>query len=215
MRGVELCGLTFEDLQLHVAMDKNMYTIKVHRKKQKGPKIQSSFMVTSPTLVQAIDDYIQLFEQTQRAGRFWRKQMASGKPSKQPIGIHTLATFPKEIASFLGLVNPEKYTGHCWRRTGGTILADQGASVLDLQRAGGWGSSVVAETYVAESSVQKEKVASIFDFDKKGLSTTSLPLMQSTQSSLQMSKTQGALFANCSIVFNNCNMNFGTEGDKK
>lgn len=35
---------------------------------------------------------------------------------------------PKIIAQFLGLSEMEKYTGHCFRRTAATLLADSGAN---------------------------------------------------------------------------------------
>jgi hypothetical protein len=203
-------------MQLCAAMDKRFYSIKVHRKKQKGPNIQSNYMIISTTLVSAIDNYIKLFDENEQSGRFWRKLLVCGKPSKQPVGIHTLAAFPREIATFLAIEKPERYTGHCWGRTGGTILADQGALVLDLQRAGGWGSAGVAETYVAESTAQKRKVASIFEFDKLEPLSGSTTLLQSVQSStLQVSSKRPALFANCSMVFNNCNINFMEEKDSE
>ena len=41
------------------------------------------------------------------------------KPSRyinSPIGENALRTIGKDIANFLGLENPEKFTGHCFRR---------------------------------------------------------------------------------------------------
>jgi lambda repressor-like predicted transcriptional regulator len=54
----------------------------------------------------------------------------------------------KEIASFLRLPNPELYTGHCFRRSSATHLANHGGSLLTIKRHGGWKSSTVAESYV-------------------------------------------------------------------
>ncbi|XP_050501217.1 uncharacterized protein LOC126881172 isoform X2 [Diabrotica virgifera virgifera] len=41
----------------------------------------------------------------------------------QPVGIHTLSKFPKEIATYLNLPDSDTYTGHCFRRTAVTLLA--------------------------------------------------------------------------------------------
>jgi hypothetical protein len=169
-------------------------------------------MITSNNLVRAIDNYIELYEEKNRLGQFWRKMTVSGSPSKQPVGVHTLALFPKEVATSLCIENPERYTGHCWRRTGGIILADKGASVLDLQRDGGWGSAGVAETYVSESRAQKQKVASKFDFDNKETFLDSSSQLFSIQSNTHQQKNkEPSLFANCSIVFNSCTINFERE----
>ena len=47
--------------------------------------------------------------------------LALNQPEK-----NTLAKIPFEIATFLGLENPKTYTGHCFRRSSATSLADSG-----------------------------------------------------------------------------------------
>ena len=84
------------------------------------------------------------------------------KPINQVIGINKIAKFPNDIAKFLQIPNQNEYTGHCFRRTAATLLADTGADIVDLMRAGGWASRTVAEGYIAESEVQKLKIASSF-----------------------------------------------------
>lgn len=49
---------------------------------------------------------------------------SNGRCLKQPIGINTLAKFPHRVAEFLGLENPELYTGHSFRRTSALLLAE-------------------------------------------------------------------------------------------
>lgn len=46
-----------------------------------------------------------------------------GKCTVQPIGTNKIAKIPKEIATFLKLAEPERYTAHSFRRTS-TLLAD-------------------------------------------------------------------------------------------
>jgi integrase len=50
----------------------------------------------------------------------------NGKCYKQVVGINKIGEQPKIIAQYLKLPNPELFTGHCFRRTGATILADAG-----------------------------------------------------------------------------------------
>ncbi|EEZ99467.2 hypothetical protein TcasGA2_TC000033 [Tribolium castaneum] len=55
----------------------------------------------------------------------YRKQ----KCTVQPVGINTISKFPENIARFLCLPNPEEYTGHSFRRSSATLLADSGADL--------------------------------------------------------------------------------------
>lgn len=82
-----------------------------------------------------------------------------GKCIGQRVGIHTIGGAPRKIAEYLNLSNPERYTGHCFRRTSATLLANAGADVNVLKRHGGWKSTSVAEKYVEESLETKTKVA--------------------------------------------------------
>lgn len=78
-----------------------------------------------------------------------------GKCVNQPVGKNTFYRMPSIIARFLNLPNPELYTGHAFRRTSATLLANTGADILSLKRHGGWKSSAIAESYVADSIHQK------------------------------------------------------------
>lgn len=82
-----------------------------------------------------------------------------GQCINQRVGIHTIGGVARKIAEFLGLKNPETYTGHSLRRTGSTLLADSGADTSVLKRFGGWKSSSVAERYVQDSLAAKNKIA--------------------------------------------------------
>ncbi|XP_031348761.1 uncharacterized protein LOC116174872 [Photinus pyralis] len=81
-----------------------------------------------------------------------------GKCTVQPVGINTFGAIPKKIASYLKLPNASSFTGHCFRRTSATLLANAGADLLSLKRHGGWRSSTVAEGYVDGSLQGKLEV---------------------------------------------------------
>ena len=76
-----------------------------------------------------------------------------------PVGINTIGGMPKKIAEFLGLSNAIEYTGHCFRRSSATMLADSGADITVLKRHGGWRSSSVAEGYIENSVEHKTEIA--------------------------------------------------------
>lgn len=83
----------------------------------------------------------------------------NGKCSSQPVGINTIGGIPKVIAEYLNLKDPHLYTGHCFRRSSASILADCGASMSTIKRFGGWKSTVVAEGYIESSLGNKCRVA--------------------------------------------------------
>lgn len=68
-----------------------------------------------------------------------------GKCTMQPIGINKFGKMPSDIANYLKLTDADLYTGHSFRRTSATLLADSGADLTTLKRHGGWKSSTVAE----------------------------------------------------------------------
>ncbi len=74
------------------------------------------------------------------------------------MGINSFGSAPKKIAEYLCLSNPNEYTGHRFRRSSATLLSDSGADLLAIKRHGGWKSSVVAESYVENSTENKRKI---------------------------------------------------------
>lgn len=72
----------------------------------------------------------------------------NNKCTVQPVGKNTFSKIPEKIAKFLNLSEPSTYTGHCFRRTSATLLANSGADLIALKKHGGWRSSTVAEGYI-------------------------------------------------------------------
>ncbi|XP_047997098.1 uncharacterized protein LOC125234755 [Leguminivora glycinivorella] len=51
--------------------------------------------------------------------------LRDGRCTKQVIGRHKICTLPKEIATFLKLPHPERFTGHCFRRSAiGAVISN-------------------------------------------------------------------------------------------
>ncbi|KAG4075855.1 hypothetical protein HA402_003681 [Bradysia odoriphaga] len=82
-----------------------------------------------------------------------------GKCISQPIGINTFGGYPKTIAIFLNLESPSEYTGHCFRRSAASRLAESGTALRDIKRHCGWESDRVAEGYIVRSENNKRKLA--------------------------------------------------------
>ena len=66
---------------------------------------------------------------------------------------------PSEIAAYLHLPDPQTYTGHSFRRSSATFLADSGEEITNIKRLGGWKSTTVAEGYVEDSDMKKKVYA--------------------------------------------------------
>lgn len=74
---------------------------------------------------------------------------------------NTIGKIPSLIAQKLKICDPQLFTGHCFRRSGATILSDSGASKLTLKRAGRQVSDSVCDGYIAESSKSKLNVTTL------------------------------------------------------
>ena len=77
------------------------------------------------------------------------------------MGINTLYSVGKDIAEFLGLDEPDKYTGHTFRRTSATELSNAGATVMDLKEKFHWNGDKMPLEYVSNSDVNMNKIANI------------------------------------------------------
>lgn len=101
----------------------------------------------------------------------------NNKCSTQPVGKNTFGGLPKQIASYLNLPNPSSYTGHCFRRSSTSFLADSGVEIGVIKRHGGWKSDTVAEGYIENSLVNKklisEKILIGKDSEKENRPSTS------------------------------------------
>ena len=81
--------------------------------------------------------------------------------TKQPLGHNTFGNFPKRIAIFLKLKDVHTYTGHCFRRTAATLLANAGGGMLQVKNLGGWKSDAVAQGYIEHSLDGQLKIANM------------------------------------------------------
>lgn len=84
-----------------------------------------------------------------------------GRCTVQPVGKNTIGGVPNIIAKYLKLENPHQFTGHCLRRTSSTLLIEAGASFETLKMHGKWKSNTVAQSYVEESIISKNRISSM------------------------------------------------------
>ncbi|KAK5637852.1 hypothetical protein RI129_000150 [Pyrocoelia pectoralis] len=143
-----------------------------------------------------------------------------GKCSTQVVGVHTFAKIPSLIAQYLALPNPSAYTGHCYRRTSASLLADSGARIPTFKRHGRCKSTTVAEGYVEDSIRNKINMSrsiltgTSFVSVQSALDKSSLPELQGSSSNESSVETQVAgdtgtikvstSMGNTTIHFHNC-----------
>lgn len=154
-RGKELCQVDCNDV-----LDHGSFFL-VNLRDTKSGKDRSFVIKTSgensTNVVEMVRKYIRLRPPTQHS-RFF-VSYKNGKCMNQPIGKNTFGQLPSRIAGYLRLPDAKQYTGHCFRRSSASLLADSGATIDVLKRHGGWKSSSVAEGYVENSLYQKKNVA--------------------------------------------------------
>ncbi|KAJ8911540.1 hypothetical protein NQ315_012793 [Exocentrus adspersus] len=93
------------------------------------------------------------------AGRRFFLRYVDGKCATQHVGINTISKTFSKVASFLGLPDPESFTGHGMRRSSATLLANAGGDITTVKCHGGWKSTTVAENYIEESLSSKMAIA--------------------------------------------------------
>lgn len=136
-------------------------------------QIPTWFMVTEETWITLIRKYVQLRPSHTSHQRFFLTYRR-GKCVSSPMGINKIGEVPKNIAKFLKLSTPEKFTGHCFRRSSASHLANKGGDLLTIKKFAGWKSSAVVESYVDASMKRRIEIAQMFTPDQPEASTSTM-----------------------------------------
>lgn len=185
----ELVNLQFDDV---VVQNESMSVfIRQSKTDQNG---KSKFYFTIPkltesdsgtccpfTIVKTYMDHV-----SDKNGRLFRNFNAKSKTyTSQPMGRNGVGAIPKYIATFLKLKDPESYTGHCFRRSSATALADTGVSSISLKRQFRWKSDTVAQSYIDQSKKSKADVANALSLNlgQSGSSSNSSKMVNITNCS--------------------------------
>ena len=177
LRIQEITDFTFQQLN----KQGQVYIGEVLRGKGRGPQKLSKFVIDSH--LDILEEYLNRFSQNCRIqckGRLIRKLTSKVQESVQVMGKHTIGEFPRKMAEFLKLPNANDFTGHAFRRSAATILANQGAGLVLIKQAGGWRSDSVAQRYIAESDVPKKEIANLISNAMVTSSSSSTPAVVAT-----------------------------------
>lgn len=138
----------------------------------------------------------------------------NGKCINSPVGINTIGKIPSHIAIYLNLPNPQEYSGHCFRRSSATLLANRGSDFLSIKRHGGWKSSAVAEGYIEESVQTKINVAQTLSDPGPSGSSLNQDINEPVTNALSNENTVGVSGVSITSC-NNCVFNINIYENKK
>lgn len=192
-RANELVKLTLADV-----MEKNdIFLIQIMETKN---KVDRSFIVQNE-YAEYIRRYMALRKANTPHDRFFVNYQ-QGKCTFQPIGKNKFYDAPKNIASFLGLEDSKKYTGHSFRRSSSTICADGGADIDMVMKLGGWKTPSTARGYVENSMASKTKIYETISSEITKQSSVKRPSVSSTVTSGSMDTSTS--FIESSTVLSQC-----------
>ncbi len=164
LRCTELKSLTFESLE-HT---QEGYVVHYTPAKQRQELKRACFLVPynrdspSECFARHVDNYIDAVRSSvsKLEGDLFKTCLKQGF-SKVSMGINYIYGIPKDIACMLQLPNPEKYTGHSFRRSSATHAADSGANSVELRRHYNWKDDQTANKYLEQSKPQMKHMADI------------------------------------------------------
>ena len=135
-RGCEIKSLTFEQVKIFTGpAGDEIVEVKMIRAKGAVDR-DNTFWIVEELAVTVVKQYMGLTTVIQQTGAFWRYSENVGNQwvlTQKQVGIHPLARCGIQIATFLQLENPNSYTGHCFKRTGGTLMAEGNATPFQIQ----------------------------------------------------------------------------------
>lgn len=121
MRKDELTNLKVEDIERHG----DLLLVKIPNTKT---AVARSFTIPSE-FQEKVKKYHDLRPPHTVSNRFF-VNYRNNKCTVQVVGKNRFGSMPKTIASYLKLSDIDLYTGHCFRRTSATILADTGTAII-------------------------------------------------------------------------------------
>lgn len=152
-RREEITNMSVDDIEFR----DNIIIVHVPKTKNYIPR---QFIITNSDWVQMVTQYFSLRPNHVTCRRFFLTYR-NGHCINTPIGLNTIDKAPFAIAFYLNLPNPKLFTGHCFRRSSATHLANSGGDLNTIKKHGGWKSSTVAEGYIETSMKSKVEVANI------------------------------------------------------
>ena len=178
LRCGELTNLKFSDVKMKTN-ENGKLMLEVSLDTHKTDKEEEGFHFPIPSMalncpVKMYMKYKKLVgKNTSATGRLWRTYNVGHKKfTLRPMGRHVIGGIPKKVAKILNLEKPERYTGHSFRRTSTTLVAESGVSLVNLKRFGRWKSTTTALGYISNSNLLKNQTAKKLKYNLSRQKTT-------------------------------------------
>ena len=110
----------------------------------------------------ALSQYLLTNNENVTDQHFFRRVGTEECFTKSACSADALGNFPRRIAAFLGKKNADSYTGHCFRRTAATNLAENGASAALMNKLARWNATGMADYYTANTEMIRKEGAEKF-----------------------------------------------------
>ncbi|KAJ8665125.1 hypothetical protein QAD02_006787 [Eretmocerus hayati] len=192
LRTCEMTNLRVQDVQRITTVNEKqeeqmLFVFSIENTKTYHPRK----FVVGREYVKVIDFYIKARPDDFAEDRFFYRYEKKG--IRQVLGKNWIRAVPKTIAEYLNLNDPHQYTGHCFRRTAATLLAETGANEMMLKELGGWKSTAVMQGYIQDSFFSKVQLFEKFDgsigFRSAQINTPALRDNQSERATHHVVKT--------------------------
>lgn len=160
LRCADLVSINCEDCEFN---ETTGMWIQYNVSKQRGEAVVNKFNVPLEmcSYLETYDN--ELDKCNAGSGRMFKtyrtRKDGSGYFTKQAMGVHLLRKVSTKIATYLNLPNPEKYTGHCLRRSTANTLAEAGTSTTILKKHFNWKSEGTALKYVENTKAAKLSIS--------------------------------------------------------
>lgn len=174
MRREELTHMSIDDVDFKT----DMILVTVPKTKTNVSRL---FAITEHYWIACIRKYVDLRPSNTSSRRFFFNYR-NGKCTNQPIGINKIGQMPKVIATFLQLPNAKLFSGHCFRRSSASHLANSGGDLLTIKRHGGWKSSTVAEGYVEGSLKKRVEISQMLSNQPSSIITSASQIASCSRS---------------------------------
>ncbi|XP_011299682.1 uncharacterized protein [Fopius arisanus] len=171
LRTIEFCNIQTSDIE----DTGTKYIVNIPETKTYNPR---TFVIGLP-MYNVVHLYAALRPDGLSTNRFFLTYQ-NGMCRRQVIGKNKFLGTPKAIALFLKLSDPEKFTGHSFRRTSATLLANTEPNVTILMQHGGWTSEKVARGYCESSLQSKERMFHKIATENESITTKNPHPMSST-----------------------------------
>ena len=149
----EVAALQCRDVEAYTTNDGGSVHIRASKADQFG---EGSTRYIGPATRTAINRYLQAADHT--TGPLFRRVLRGGHGSSAPLAADSIRTIVrKRVAAVPG--SGGRVGGHSFRVGSARELAAAGASVAELQQAGGWRSPATPEIYIRREAAARGPVA--------------------------------------------------------